>query len=159
MCDMKQILAEYLNDVHLSNMTGRFKDVMNSNDEPKVGLFWVDLKLNKILGDSLSISKAEKNPVKAEKLLDFRIYPHSHYEKWDEVKMQNKEWINIHRRDYDSMPRGRVIYLNDIKPQFFIYLCPKCKTKQIENKLIEYFNLPKNYCSFDYSDEHYQIKN
>ena len=163
MSNLKNALAEYLNDVHLSNMKGRFKDInlsfTKSADEPRVGLFWVDMKANKIYGESLSISDAEKNPVQSDKLLDFRIYPQSHYEKWDDVKTQNKKWVDIHRREYDSIPRGRVIYLNDIKPHFYIYLCPKCNIKEIEDQLVQYFNLPNKFYSFDYTDEHYQLTN
>lgn len=78
----------------------------------------------------------------------------SHYQVWDEISLQNKDFYLY---EYEDIPRGRVIY--DIKnSQYIVYSNNDVINSNEAKKLIvEAFHLNKNDILFQY-DMHYKIE-
>lgn len=139
--------VKMLEEVALRNAIAKFRAASKNKKAaiPELGIFWID--------DSGTMF-AEGVPLNAaEDYGDFKIFGGNHYDLWDKATRANPKWKG---KEYEEVPRGRVVYKKDIKkPEFIIYL-PK-KIAKFKNKVIGKFNLPSGYVKVDTSDEHYQM--
>lgn len=119
--------------------------MMNSTQirfEPRLGIFW--LVNNKLLIDSVELSQSEQ-------YYDYRNYPHSHIDIWE-------QWQRIGKAPpespYEEYPRGRVTY--DTKTKIFMLFADKCllKRRDLIAKIKEELHLP-NKITLE-SDSHYR---
>jgi len=112
---------------------------------PQVGIFWID-DSGKMFAASVSLSDAEDYG-------EFRIYDKSHFEMWDSATRANPKWKG---KEYEEVPRGRVIYKIDLmKPKFIVYL-PE-QIEKFKNKVVARFCLPIKLVRYDFKDAHYKI--
>ena len=84
---------------------------------------------------------------------DFRIFGGNHYDLWDKAVRANPKWQG---KEYEEVPRGRVVYKKDPKKSEFVIYLPK-RIMKYKNKVINKFNLPLNQVKVDTSDEHYRM--
>lgn len=114
--------------------------------EPEVGIFWVyGGKLFHV--ESTPISRAVQTQVSID-------YANGHYAAWFVMEKQGiLKQLPPHMRDeYDSIPRGRVVYLNE-KESFVIYHGDDFN-QEIHRELMEHLHLPLD-GTIDEIDEHY----
>ena len=113
---------------------------------PEVGIFWIDDSDGTMFADSVSLKDSEQAGV-------FCDYGSSHYVMWDKAVRVNPKWKG---KEYEQIPRGRVVCRMDLgKPVFIVYL-PKILLK-FKSKILARFNIPVGHTKFDTSDEHYQV--
>ena len=112
---------------------------------PEVGIFWID-DSGTMFADSVSLPDAEDSGA-------FKDYGNSHYVMWAKAVRTNPKWSG---KEYEQIPRGRVVYKKDPKkPEFIVYMA-KVSAK-FKNKVIRRFHLPVGYVRFDFTDIHYQM--
>lgn len=134
-----------LDEVALRNAIAKFRAMSKRKAIPAVGIFWID-DSGTMFAEGVSLNNAEDYG-------NFKIFGGNHYELWSKAVRANPKW---HDREYEEVPRGRVVYKRDIKkPEFIVYM-PK-RIAKFKGKVIGRFNLPPRYVSFDTSDEHYEI--
>ncbi len=109
-----------------------------------IGLFW-------IYKSQIYLKLIEKDKVKV--IDNFIDSDFAHYQVWNEVSLQNKDFYLY---EYEDVPRGRVIY--DIKKVQYIVYSNNDIINSIEDKLliVNAFNLQQSEVVFKY-DEHYKI--
>jgi len=79
----------------------------------------------------------------------------SHYQVWDEISSQNKDFYLY---EYEDIPRGRVVY-DIVNTQYIVYSNDEIITSDEAKRLItEAFNLNTVKVLFQY-DAHYKILN
>lgn len=149
---MKCSLKKLAEKVFIDNMVAMYSDINKKNTKvasaPRVGIFWIDVETNKIYSDSVGLRDAEDYG-------DYKIGKTVHYDAWKKIKPQNPKWSG---KQYEDVPRGRVIYKKDPKkPMFVVFMCDECKNKKIENAVMGEFSIPSGHVKFDYTDEHYMI--
>ncbi len=116
------------------------------NPEPEVGIFWINEgKLFHI--ESTPRSKALKTQVSID-------YAGGHYAAWFSMgKRGILDQLPPYMRDeYDSISRGRVVYLNE-KKSYVIYHGDDFNDS-IHRELMDLLNLPED-ATVDEVDEHY----
>jgi hypothetical protein len=108
------------------------------DNEPKVGIFWLDGK--RLIIDGTTLAKADiyggyRN------VAEYRNFPTSHLEYWAELQ---RDGIVPREMEYDERPRGRVIY--HTKTQRFTLMADRCilRNKRLVSKIIVKLSLPKN---------------
>ena len=115
-------------------------------NEPRVGIFWIHE--GKIFhAESSPISRATRTRISID-------YATGHYAAW--FIMEKRGILNQlppHMRDeYDSISRGRVVYLLE-KESYVIYHGDNFSSS-IHREIMEVFNLPEE-STIDDVDEHY----
>jgi hypothetical protein len=110
-----------------------------------VGVFWVYQNIVYLKTQKLDTIKS---------INGFKDSDLSHYQVWDEIKLQNN---NFYIYEYEDIPRGRVVY--DCNDKIFIVYCNPIfiDNINIKDSIIKAFDLPKNSYKF-IEDEHYTIK-
>ena len=110
-----------------------------------IGIFWI--YENKIYYKTQNLQ--EIKPING--FIDSDL---SHYEVWDEIKYQNKDFYLY---EYEQIPRGRIVY-NTITQNFIIYCNKELLSSQAKSLILKAFEIKdKNYIFKE--DEHYVIKN
>jgi len=109
-----------------------------------IGIFWIYKQEIYLKSISMDTVKAINNFIDS----DF-----SHYQVWDEISSQNKDFYLY---EYEDIPRGRVVY--DIeKLRYIVYsnddIINSSKAKKL---IIEAFNLNASNVIFQY-DMHYKL--
>lgn len=109
-----------------------------------IGIFW-------IYKSQIYLKTIKVDEVKS--INSFMDSDFSHYQVWNEISSQNKDFYLY---EYEDIPRGRVIY--DIKnSQYIVYSNNDVINSNEAKKLIvEAFHLNKNDILFQY-DMHYKI--
>jgi len=134
-----------LEEVALRNVIAKFRALSKKAAIPEVGIFWID-DTGTMYAESVSLRDAEDYG-------DCRIFVGSHYDLWDKAVTANPKWQD---KEYEKIPRGRIVYKrHPKKPEFIVYM-PK-KLVKYKGKIISRFKLPSNYVRVDVSDEHYQM--
>jgi hypothetical protein len=112
-----------------------------------IGIFW-------FYQDTLI---CKKMPLAESQLdsLGFHDSPFQHIQEWEVKTIYLANHPELFGTEYQELPRGRVVYSSK-KRMFTVYADKACLTKKAKNKIIEYFNLPKEKTVFR-SDPHYQI--
>ncbi len=110
--------------------------------EPRLAIFW--LVKNKLLMDSVELSQSEQ-------LCDYRNYPRSHIDTWEQWQRIGKAPLES---PYEEYPRGRVTY--DTKTGIFMLLADQCLLKRPDliAKIKEELHLPNKITL--QSDSHYR---
>jgi len=110
-----------------------------------IGIFWI-YKQNIYL-KTIDIDSVEANN-------DFIDSDFAHYQIWDEISSQNKDFYLY---EYEDIPRGRVIY--DVKNANYIIYSSNDIINSDESKkiIVKAFDLNENSVIFKY-DAHYEIK-
>jgi hypothetical protein len=112
---------------------------------PELGIFWID-DSGTMFSESISLRDAEDYG-------EFKIFDGSHFESWADAVRANPKWRD---KEYEEIPRGRVVCKkNPKKPEFIVYL-PK-RIGKYKKRVIARFKLPSSHVRFDMSDEHYRI--
>lgn len=77
----------------------------------------------------------------------------SHYQAWDEISSQNKDFYLY---EYENIPRGRIVY--DIKNAHYIAYANDdiINSEEAKKIIIKAFHLDKDKVLFQY-DSHYKI--
>lgn len=148
-----KMLRKVLDRVRLRNFQGRLMEAYSLNESPSVGIFWVDPETAKVYGDEVAVKDAEIFGRGTDDV--FAISPHTHYDSWDRIKIQNKKWKN--EKDYElAAPRGRVIVkFTPEGGKFIVYASPKLNDPKYEKAIRFKFSLPWT-TEFRYDDEHYE---
>jgi len=136
-----------LEEVALRNAIAMFRAASKSKKAaiPEVGIFWID-DSGKMYAESISLRDAEDYG-------EFKIFEGSHFESWSKATRANPQW---REKEYDEIPRGRVVFRKDPKkPEFIVYL-PK-RIVKYKSKVIGWFKLPSGHLRLNTSDEHYQM--
>jgi hypothetical protein len=147
---MKECERKMLEEVALRNAVSKFRR-LNAKDTkvastPEVGLFWCDLVGN-MYSETVPLPNAEDYG-------EFKILDTAHINVWDKAIRANRKWAG---KEYEEIPRGRVVYHRDPKnPEFVIYM-PK-QISKFKSKILARFNLPTGHTRFDFSDEHYRME-
>lgn len=137
--------VKMLEEVALRNAIAMFRAASKKKASiPELGIFWID-DSGTMYAESVSLKDAEDYG-------DFKIFGGNHFELWEKAVRANPKWDG---KEYEEIPRGRVVYRKGKKPEFIIYL-PK-KIVKYKGKIIGRFNLPSAYVRLDTSDEHYQM--
>jgi hypothetical protein len=143
MRDVQEI--KMLQEVALRNAIAMFRAKSKKAAIPELGVFWID--------DSGTIFTEGVSLCDAEDYGDFKIFGGNHYDLWEKAIKANPKWSG---KEYEEIPRGRVVYKKNLKkPEFIVYL-PK-KIMKHKNKVINRFNLPVSHTKFNTSDEHYMM--
>ena len=102
------------------------------DNEPKVGIFWLDGK--RLIIDGTTLAKADIYS-------EYRNFPTSHLEYWAELQ---RDGIVPREMEYDERPRGRVIY--NAKTQQFTLMADRCilRNKRMVARIMKELSLPKN---------------
>lgn len=111
-------------------------------NESKVGAFFI------VNGDILS---NEVDVRDGESYGDFVNYS-SHWDLW---RAAQKYYPVLRKIEYDTFPRGRVVYNSKIK-KYIIYIDPKLNNEIDIDLIADRFNLRVGSYIIDDSDEHYQ---
>lgn len=112
---------------------------------PRVGIFWIDAT-GRMFSESVTLQSAEGYG-------EFKIFDGSHYALWKKAVEVVPQWKG---REYEEIPRGRVVYRKaPKKPEFIVYM-PRQIVK-FKAKVIVRFNLPVRSVLIDTSDEHYNL--
>jgi hypothetical protein len=139
--DEKKLIEEHA----LRNAIASFRAKSKTAAIPHVGIFWIDLK-GAIHVETVSLRDAEDYD-------GFKTFTGSHYDLWDKAIKANPQWQG---KEYEEVPRGRVVYRKDPKkPEFIIYM-PKQIVK-FKGKVIGKFDLPAGAVRIDTTDEHYRM--
>ena len=120
--------------------------VFENQEEPHVGIFWT--LENKIFhAESSPFSEAVRTDVSVD-------YALGHYASWFIMEKRGiLKQLPPHMRDeYDSIPRGRVVYLFS-KKSFIIYHGDEF-TPRLQDEITRRFHLPAGF-TIDETDEHY----
>jgi hypothetical protein len=136
-----------LEEVALRNAIAMFRAASKGKKAaiPELGIFWID-DSGTMFAESVSLRDAEDYG-------EFKIFDKSHYDSWSAAVRANPKWRD---KEYDEVPRGRVVYKKDPKkPMFVVYL--PMRIVKYKNKIIGQFNLPSGHTRFDTSDEHYRM--
>lgn len=137
--------TELLEEVALRNAIAKFRALSKTKATPELGIFWIDDN-GTMFSESVSLRDA----------VDYgecRTFEGSHFDLWSKAVLANPQWRG---KEYEEIPRGRVVYLkHPKKPEFIVYL-PE-RIGKYKNKVIERFKLPSDHVRFDMSDEHYRI--
>lgn len=142
---MDKAEKEMLEEMALRNAIARFRHLSKKGAIPEVGLFWIDDK-GTLFAQTVSLREAVDYG-------EFRIFEGSHYEVWKQAIRANPKWEG---REYEEVPRGRVVYRRDPKkPEFIVYLSKRIL--KFKGKVIDRFNLPAGHTRIDTSDEHYRL--
>lgn len=146
------LIAEALDRIFLKNTEKAFHESKKLTESAEVGLFWVDKLKNKVYGDGVPISQAEifgRGTIN-----QFAVHPSCHYDLWKEIKETNPRWKN---REYEDLPRGRVVFKFEPNNNHFItFSSPGIKGKKYEEKIKDFFGLPSD-TQFRYDDDHYTV--
>ena len=121
-------------------------DRNSGNLEPEVGIFWIhEGKLFHV--ESTPLSKAIHTQVSID-------YANGHYAAWFIMDKRGiLDQLPLHMRDeYDSISRGRVVFLNE-KKSYVIYHGDDFNDS-IHRELMDLLNLPED-ATIDEIDEHY----
>ncbi|MEI6807915.1 MAG: hypothetical protein WCN95_04275 [bacterium] len=89
---------------------------------PQVGIFWIDDD-----GTMFSSSVSLNDAVDYAECLTFEG---SHYELWSKAVIANPQWRD---KEYEEIPRGRVVCFKDRHKQQFVVYLPK-RIKQIQEQ-------------------------
>jgi len=138
-------------DIHIWNMASQIADAYEKETRkagaPMVGIFWFDSK-GKVHGFGEPLRDAEEHG-------DFRICRRDHYETWHAIEEMSPEFKD---KEYEDVDRGRITY--DVKREKFVVYLPKeyqaAKMAKARRNINSYFNLPREFVEYDYTDEHYQ---
>ena len=135
-----------LEEVALRNAISKFRATSKKKAAiPELGIFWID-DSGTMFSESISLRDAPDYG-------ECKIFEGSHFELWSKAVRSNPKWRD---KEYEEIPRGRVVYRKDPhKPEFIVYL-PK-RISKYKNKVIDRFNLPSGHVRFDMSDEHYRM--
>ena len=111
-----------------------------------IGIFW-------IYKSQIYSKSIKTNSIKS--INGFIDSDFSHYQVWDEISSQNKDFYLY---EYEDIPRGRVIY--DVENTQYIVYANSDIINSAESKalIINAFNLKADSVLFQY-DEHYKIIN
>lgn len=120
---------------------------MTEGSPPEVGIFWIDT-FCRMFAVSTSLSDATDYG-------DCRTFDGSHLEFWDKAVRAVPQWQGL---EYEDVPRGRVVYRENPRGTEIIVYMPK-RIGKYRRKVIARFHLPTVQVRFDYSDEHYQLRN
>ena len=85
---------------------------------------------------------------------EFKICEKGHAEVWKAAVAKNHQWQG---KEYDSIPRGRVVYRKGPSSGEFIVYMPK-QIAKFKAKVMVRFHLPRGHVRWDYSDEHYRCQ-
>ena len=134
-----------LEEVAFRNALAKFRAASKTKAIPELGIFWID-DSGTMFAESISLRDAPDYG-------ECKIFEGSHFEVWSKAVRANPKWRG---KEYEEIPRGRVVYKKDPKkPEFIVYL-PK-RLGKYKKKVIDRFNLPSGHVRFDMSDEHYQM--
>jgi len=137
--------TKMLEEIALRNAIAKFRAASKKAAIPELGIFWID-DSGTMFAESISLQDAPDYG-------ECKIFEGSHFELWSKAVRSNPQWRD---KEYEEIPRGRVVYKkNPKKPEFIVYL-PKMLSKY-KNKVIDRFNLPSSHVRFDMSDEHYRM--
>ena len=119
--------------------------------DPKVGIFWIDIKGRKL---ALIFSEPVRSIVLNPKE-QFVPGAYSHYDTWEKLKQRNEIPPDWKGKEYEYVPRGRVVY--DIERQkFYAYASEKLVYKKWfrEQVVLNFSLVPEN--TMFLSDLHYE---
>ena len=137
--------TKMLEEIALRNAIAKFRAASKSKAIPELGIFWID-DSGTMFAESISLRDAPDYG-------ECKIFEGSHFELWSKAVRSNPQWRD---KEYEEIPRGRVVYKkHPKKPEFIVYL-PK-RLSKYKNKVIVRFNLPSSHVRFDMSDEHYRM--
>ena len=137
--------TKMLEEIALRNAIAKFRAASKKAAIPELGIFWID-DSGTMFAESISLRDAPDYG-------ECKIFEGSHFELWSKAVRSNPKWSD---KEYEEIPRGRVVYKkNPKKPEFIVYL-PK-RLSKYKNKVIDRFNLPSSHVRFDMSDEHYRM--
>lgn len=125
--------------VQLRQLMGR-----NKVSNPEVGIFWIDATDGTMFADSVQLQDAVDYD-------ECKTLDRAHMDVWDRAVRANPKWRG---REYEEVPRGRVVYKKDPTPEFIVYMPPQIAKHK--NKVLRRFNIPKGSARFDFSDNHYR---
>jgi hypothetical protein len=141
-----------LEEISLLNRVAQFKDInkdkMKRASVPEVGVFWVDVATGKVYADKSRLPDADDTG-------NAKIHTRGHYDVWRSVQVKNPKWKG---KEYEDIPRGRVVYFKDPNnPKFVVYTNEILGKPKFEKAIAAEFNLPYGYYEFDFSDDHYAL--
>lgn len=115
---------------------------------PQVGVFWMDLATATVYADKTSLARARD-------MGNIKIHPRGHYDVWHKIVKRHPVWRG---REYEDIPRGRVVWFNELPvPRFMVYANRAGNTPRMKAALARAFNLPRGHYDFDWTDEHYEL--
>ncbi len=120
--------------------------VVREASVPEVGIFWMSL-------DGKHFHKKTVRIRDAESYGEFRIMDYPHYSEWSSAQRKVRAWKG---REYDEVPRGRVVLRVKPGDNRFVIFMPK-ELKRFERKVLSEFRIPGSLADFDYSDIHYRM--
>lgn len=135
-----------LEEVALRNAIAKFCAASKGKTAaiPEVGVFWI-ADDGTMFHESVSLRDAEDYG-------DFKIFGGCHYDLWRKAVRANPQWRD---KEYENVPRGRVVYRRHPKTPHFIVYLPK-RLLKYRGKVVSTFHLPSAYVRFDTTDEHYE---
>lgn len=146
-------LKEAVDFIGRVNLERRVMVESRLDESPEVGLFWVDVQDGRVYGDGKPIRDGMDF---GDAWSGYVIHPSSHYDLFGRIKAMNPRWRNV--RDYEDIPRGRVIFSKEPgNRHFIVYMSPCLNDEKYEGAVRSYFGLPSG-TVFDYSDDHYVIQ-
>ena len=135
-----------LEEIALRNAIAKFRAASKKKAAiPELGIFWLD-DSGTMYAEGVSLRDSLDYG-------DFRIYGGDHYSSWPKAVRAVPKWEG---KEYEEVPRGRVVYKKDPKKPVFVVYLPKRIFKH-KGKVVDRFNLPGGHVRFDMSDEHYRI--
>ena len=138
--------TKMLEEIALRNEIAKFRAASKKKGAiPELGIFWID-DSGTMFAESISLRDAPDYG-------ECKIFEGSHFELWSKAVRSNPKWRD---KEYEEVPRGRVVYKKDLKKPGFIVYLPK-RIRKYKSKVLGRFKLPSGYVRFDMSDEHYQI--
>lgn len=144
-------MGELVSRIARTNLEKKYMAEANLNESPSVGLFWIDVDKCTVYGDAVSIRDGVDY---GDAWSGYVIHPSCHYDLWPKVRNANPSWKD--ERDYEMIPRGRVIFSKENGDRrFIVYMSPLANSPRCEAAVRSYFSLPSN-TVFKYDDEHYQ---
>lgn len=126
-----------------------YKSLFEANTEwklagrPEIGIFWV------IDGDVVEFSQAAASIAV---LSGFKDVPYDHMRQWSQMQ---QVFPQLREKEYDEIPRGRVIGIGADKYRIFVSPEDKNNGNLISN-VMRVFNLPRNKTEV-MADEHYTV--
>jgi len=137
-------------EVHFRNEVARFCDLnrREGRDDPmpEVGLFW--MSRDGKLFHKCSVGLREAHDYGAVKMFDV-----SHHEVWGDAVREHPAWRG---KEYDEVPRGRVVLPVEVGRNRFVVMLPK-ELRRFADRIASAFKLPSTAVDFDYSDIHYRM--
>ncbi|HEV2397467.1 MAG TPA: hypothetical protein VGS27_11040 [Candidatus Sulfotelmatobacter sp.] len=126
----------------MAKSANRSRRAANPTIEPRLGIFW--LVKGSLLLDSVPLSESEQGS-------DYRDYPHSHINIWEQWQRIGKAPAES---EYDEYPRGRIT--SNARANTFTLFADKCilDRKELINRIKKELHLPKQ-TSLD-RDQHYR---